>query len=314
MSVVLPKALVGAEIPLAEDELLVVCGETASGKTALAVALAEVIAGEIVGADSVQVYRGFDVGSGKPTAEELRGVPHHLLSMAEPDEPFHAGRFVAAADEAIAAIRARGRRPIVCGGTYLWIKALVEGLVEAPAADPATRAALQAELAAHGSAHLHARLSAVDPGSAARLHPNDAVRIVRALEVHALTGTRLSELHAAHGFRTRRHRARLLRVTRPREVLEARIAARVDDMLAHGLVDEVRGLVAAGYGETKPMRAVGYAQTRAHLDGALAAEELAGAITRATCVFARRQRTWLARADAILVEAAAASAGGRQAH
>lgn len=301
MPVVLPSALVGTELFLADDELLVVCGETASGKTALAVALARALGGEIVGADSVQVYRGFDVGSGKPTAAELDGVPHHLLSVAEPDEPFHAGRFVASADEAIAAIRARGRTPIVCGGTYLWIKALVEGLVEAPAADPAMRAALQAELAAHGSAHLHRRLSEVDPASGERLHPNDAVRIVRALEVHALTGLRLSELHAAHGFRTRRHRARLLRVTRPREVLEARIAARVVDMLARGLVDEVRGLVAAGFGDTKPMRAVGYAETKAHLEGALPAAELARAITRATCVFARRQRTWLARAEATSV-------------
>lgn len=303
MPVVLPRALVGHEIPLAEDELLVVCGETAAGKTALAVALAQALDGEIVGADSVQVYRRFDVGSGKPTVAELGGVPHHLLSVAEPDEPFHAGRFVASAEEAIAAVRARGRVPIVCGGTYLWIKALVEGLVEAPAADPTLRATLHAELAARGSPQLHARLAAVDPASAQKLHPNDAVRIVRALEVHALTGTPLSALHAAHGFRTRRHRARLLRVTRPREVLEARIAARVEAMLAEGLIEEVRALLADGFGDAKPMRAVGYAETKAHLEGALPEAELGLAITRATCVFARRQRTWLARADATLVPA-----------
>ncbi len=300
-SVVLPAALVGAEIALADGELLVVCGETASGKTALALALARALEGEIVGADSVQVYRGFDVGSGKPTAEELAGVPHHLLSVADPAEEFHAGRFVALADAAIAEVRARGRLPIVCGGTYLWIKALVEGLVEAPPASPTLRAELHAELADQGAAHLHARLRAVDPASAERLHPNDTVRVVRALEVHALTGTPLSTLHAAHGFRTRRVQARLLRVERPRAELEQRIAARVEGMLARGLVDEVRALVAAGHGDCKAMRAVGYAETKAHLDGALPLAELAPAIVRSTCVFARRQRTWLARAGATVV-------------
>ncbi|MBL8717806.1 MAG: tRNA (adenosine(37)-N6)-dimethylallyltransferase MiaA [Myxococcales bacterium] len=300
-SVALPAALLGADLELEGGELLVVCGETASGKTALAVALARALDGEIVGADSVQVYRGFDIGSGKPTAEELDGVPHHLLSVADPAEEFHAGRFVALADAAIAEVRGRGRLPIVCGGTYLWIKALVEGLVEAPPASPSLRAELHAELAERGAAHLHARLRGVDPASAERLHPNDAVRVVRALEVHALTGTPLSTLHAAHGFRTRRLAARLLRVERPREQLERRIAARVGEMLARGLVDEVRGLLSAGHGACKAMRSVGYAETKAHLEGTLPLAELAPAIVRSTCVFARRQRTWLARAAATVV-------------
>ena len=279
--------------PPAPDELLVVVGPTASGKTELAVRLAERFGGEVVGADSVQVYRGFDVGSGKPTAEERGRAPHHLVDVADPLEPFDAQRFAALADQAIADIRARGRVPIVCGGTYLWVRALVRGLAPAPPADPAVRARHAEIAAAEGRAALHAKLAGVDPESAARLAPNDFVRVSRALEVWELSGKPQSAWFAEHGFRATRHAARLLGVQRAREEIDRRIEARTERWLAEGWVDEVRGLVAGGYGEARAMGSVGYRQIQEHLAGAIPAEDLAGAIVRATRVFVRRQRTWL---------------------
>ena len=287
------------------DELLVVAGETASGKTAFALGLARNAPATIVGADSVQVYRGFDVGSGKPTKEELGDVPHALLDVAEPGEPFDAARFVAMADAEIARAREQGRTPIVCGGTFLWIKALVWGLAEAPSPPKALRDALNEEAARLGSPAMHARLQAIDPKTAARLHPNDALRIVRALEVHALTGRPLSALHEEHGFRSMRHRARIVAIRHARADLEKRIAARVESMLARGWIDEVRALVAKGYGETRPMQSVGYAEVKAFVDGAIPRDELAVRITRATKIFARRQRTWLKSAPVEWIDAAA---------
>lgn len=275
------------------DELLAIVGETASGKTALAIELARAHDGEIIGADSVQVYRGFDIGSGKPLPIELRGVVHHMLDVADPTEEFDAARFVELADAAIADVRARGKVPIVCGGTYLWVRALLHGLAAAPRAPKELRAELQAEAAALGSPQLHQRLAAVDPASAARLHPNDAVRIVRALEVHAMTGRPLSEWQAEHGFRTQRYRARQVAIRHPREVIEARIERRIDGMLAAGWIDEVRGLVAR-YPGARALNAVGYAELRAHLAGEIG--DVRTAIVRATKIFARRQRTWLAKA------------------
>jgi len=282
-----------AIVPPAQDELLVVVGPTASGKTELAVRLAERFGGEVVGADSVQVYRGFDVGSGKPTAEERRRAPHHLVDVADPLEPFDAQRFAALADQAIADIRARGRVPIVCGGTYLWVRALVRGLAPAPPADPTVRARHAAIAEAEGRAALHARLAAADPESAARLAPNDFVRVSRALEVWELSGKPQSAWFAEHGFRETRHAARLFGVERPREEIDRRIEARTARWLAEGWVDEVRDLVARGYGEARAMGSVGYRQIQEHLAGAIPAEDLAGAIVRATRVFVRRQRTWL---------------------
>jgi len=277
----------------ADEELLVVVGPTASGKTELALRLAERFGGEIVGADSVQIYRRFDLGSGKPTAEEQRRAPHHLVDVADPGEPFDAQRFTALADRAIAAIRARGRVPIVCGGTYLWVRALVHGLAPAPPADAEVRARHAAIAATEGRAALHARLQAVDPSSAARLAPNDLVRVSRSLEVWELSGKPQSAWFAEHGFRTSRHPARLLGALRERDELDRRIAARTAQWLAMGWVDEVQRLIAEGHGETRAMGSVGYRQVREHLEGKIAAADLEGAVVRATRIFTRRQRTWL---------------------
>jgi tRNA dimethylallyltransferase len=274
-------------------ELLVVVGPTASGKTELAIQLAERFDGEIIGADSVQIYRGFDAGSGKPTAEERRRAPHHLVDVADPLEPFDAQRFAALADGAVADIRARGRVPIVCGGTYLWVRALVRGLAPAPPADPEVRARHAALAAAEGRAALHAQLAAVDPESAARLAPNDLVRVSRALEIFEKSGKPQSAWFAEHGFRAARYEARLLGVHREREEIDRRIEARTARWLAAGWIDEVQRLLAQGHGDARAMGSVGYAQIREHLSGAIRAEDLAGAIVRATRVFVRRQRTWL---------------------
>ncbi|MEO7331761.1 MAG: tRNA (adenosine(37)-N6)-dimethylallyltransferase MiaA, partial [Minicystis sp.] len=265
-----------------DDTLLVVVGPTASGKTELALRLAEKWNGEIIGADSVQVYRGFDRGSGKPSAEERARAPHHLVDCFDPGDEVDAQRYVALADQAIAEVRARGRVPIVCGGTFLWVRALTLGLAPLPPADPAIRAAHQALAEAEGRAALHARLAEVDRESADRLSPNDLVRVSRALEIFALTGRPQSALHAEHGFRTARWKAELIGVDRPREELDLRIAARVRGFLDAGLIDEVRALRARGLGAARAMGSVGYRQVNEHLDGALPAEELPGAIVRAT--------------------------------
>ncbi len=279
------------------DAMPCLVGPTASGKTALALALARRTGGEIVGADSVQVYRGFDIGSGKPTAEELANSTHHLIDVAEPDEPIDAAAYVALADAAIAEVRARGRVAIVCGGTFLWVKALLHGLSEAPGADPELRARHRALVEAEGPLALHSRLAAVDPVAAARLHPNDLVRTSRALEVHELSGRRLSELQEAHGFGERRHPALLLAVSRTPDELDQRIRARVRTWLEGGFVEEVRSLCARGFHDARAMTSVGYRQVRDFLDGAIPEEQLEDAIVRATRTFARRQRTWLKRAE-----------------
>lgn len=279
--------------PPREDELLVVVGPTASGKTALALALADALSGEIVGADSVQVYRRFDVGSGKPTTEELARAPHHLIDVADAKEPLDAAAFVELADRAIADVRARGRTPIVCGGTFLWVKALLHGLAEGAPRSDEIRARHKAEAEATGRAALHARLAEVDPPSAAKLGPNDLVRVSRALEVFELTGERMSDVQARHGFRAPRHQARLVGVRRDLEELKARIHARTVGFFARGLVDEVRALLDDGYGETRAMGSVGYAEAKEVVLGRLAEAEAVTAIDRATRVLVRRQSTWL---------------------
>lgn len=278
---------------LAPGELLVVVGPTASGKTELALALAEALGGEIIGADSVQIYRAFDLGSGKPTLEQRALAPHHLVDCFDPLEPIDAQRYADLGEAVLADVRARGRVPIVCGGTYLWVKALVQGLAPAPPGDPAVRARHQALVDTEGRAALHARLAAVDPPSAARLAPNDFVRVSRALEVLELSGKTQTAWYAEHGFRERKHAARLVGVAREHVELDGRIAARTSAWLERGFIEEVAQLVERGYGDARAMRSVGYRQVKEHLDGKLMRAELETAIVRATRIFARRQRTWL---------------------
>lgn len=277
----------------AEPGLLVVTGPTASGKTATAVALAQHFGGELIGADSVQVYRGFDIGASKPTPEELAGIPHHLLDVRDPNDTLDAAAFAALADDAIAATWARGKLPIVVGGSGLWLRALLRGLVALPAVDLALRAALDAEVDALGSPAMHARLRAVDPLTAARVHANDRVRIVRALEVHAQTGTPLGALQAEHALGAPRYRALRISLEWPIEVLHARIAERTAAMFARGFVDEVHGLLDRHGTTPRAFGAVGYREVVAHLTAGVPYEETVASVARATRIYARRQRTWL---------------------
>jgi tRNA dimethylallyltransferase len=275
--------------------LLVIVGPTASGKTELALELCQRLGGEIVSADSVQVYRHFDRGTGKPSPEERARATHHLLDIVEPTEAMDAARWAELATSTVAELTARGKQPIVCGGTFLWVRALIYGLSPAPPASATLRVEHQERAAREGRAQLHSELAAVDPEAAARLSPNDLMRVSRALEVHALTGVPQSRWHAEHGFRTPRFDARLIGVNRSRDELDLRIRARVEQMLAAGWVEEVESLITRGFAETRAMGSVGYKQIRDALQSGSAIDTpaLCDAITRATRVFARRQRTWL---------------------
>jgi tRNA dimethylallyltransferase len=287
--------------------VLIVVGPTASGKTDLSLELARRLDGEVVSADSVQIYRYFDIGSGKPSAGERADVPYHLIDCVEPDEPMDAARFAELATGKLNEILARGRRPIVAGGTFLWVRALIYGLSPAPPADPELRAAHKARAEREGRGALHRELSRVDPLSAARLKENDLLRVSRALEVFELTGVPLSEWHAGHGFRTPRFPARLIGVRRERDELDGRIRTRIEAMLDQGWLDEVRGLLARGFGESRAMASVGYSQVAAALQSGAPIDRsaLVDSVFRATRVFARRQRTWLRDQDIRWVEHAA---------
>lgn len=276
-------------------ELIVIAGPTASGKTGLALEVARRVGGEVVSADSQQVYRHFDIGTAKPSAAELASAPHHLVSCVDPLEDFSAARFQRLADEAIAGIVARGRRPVVVGGTGLYLRVLLHGVVAAPGRDEALRAALVALAEAEGDAALHARLEAVDPETARRLPVADRVRVIRALEIHAATGRPASEHRAAHAFEADRYRYALWVLDPPREALYAAIDARAAAMFRDGLVEETRALVARGYRDAAPMRAVGYAQALACLEGRLTEAEAIAQTARATRRYAKRQWTWFKR-------------------
>jgi tRNA dimethylallyltransferase len=271
------------------SRLVVIVGPTGSGKTALALALAERTGAEIVSADSQQVYRGMDIGTGKATAVERARAPHHLIDVVDPDDEMTAARYVALADAAIEEIAARGRGVIVAGGTGLYVRALLLGLFEGPPADPALRAEL-AELP-----DLHARLAAVDPALAAKVDPNDTKRLVRALEVHALTGVPMSEHQRRHDHKTAppRHEHLLVGLAPARDALYRAIDARVDRMFTEGLIAEVEALRARGF--RPPMRsqeAIGYAELHAHLDGTIDRARAVELVKRNSRRYARRQISW----------------------
>lgn len=271
---------------------LALLGPTASGKSALALAVAERTPAEIVACDSQQVYAGMNVGTAKPSDDERRRVPHHGLDLCRPDETFHAARWAGVARAAIHDVAARGRLPIVVGGTGLYYRALTAGLFEAPAPDPGLRARHRALAESEGIEALRARLVAVDPESAAAIGARDLVRISRALEVYEQTGQTIGALRRqAAAPRDLAPVAVLLDPTL--DVLRARIAARVQAMLAAGFLDEVQGLRQAGYGTgSRPMHALGYQQLAAVLDGTTTLEAAAAEIARVTLAYARRQRTW----------------------
>ncbi|MFZ5548267.1 MAG: tRNA (adenosine(37)-N6)-dimethylallyltransferase MiaA [Pseudomonadota bacterium] len=284
----------------ASIDWLGLAGPTASGKTGLALRLAAEVPLEIVSVDSALVYRGMDIGTAKPTAAELAAVPHHLIDILDPGEAYSAAQFAADAQTLIGQIRARGRLPLLVGGTMLYFKALVDGIDALPAADPAVRAQLDAEAAERGWPALHAELARIDPATAARLAPNDSQRVQRALEVFRVSGRPLSAFHTRGTAPEAAPRHRLLSLEpTDRAWLHARIARRFDDMLAAGFLDEVRGLRARGdlHPGLPSMRCVGYRQAWAALDAGLAGAALSAEVRErgivATRQLAKRQLTWL---------------------
>lgn len=271
--------------------LVVVVGPTGAGKTRLAIELAERCGGEVVSCDSQQVYVGMDIGTGKATAAERARVPHHLLDVVAPDQEMTAARFLELADAAIADVAGRGKAVIVCGGTGLYVRALLLGLFEGPAAD----AAIRAELDARDLGALRQDLAAVDPESAARIEPNDRKRLVRALEIHRLTGVTMTEHHRRHDHRAvePRYPHRLVGLAPPRPQLYAQIETRVDTMLAAGLLDEVVALRARGFAPPlRSQQAIGYAELHDHLDGRSDLSRAIELIKRNSRRYARRQLSW----------------------
>lgn len=283
-----------------EEQLVIIVGPTASGKTELAVRLAEKVDAEIVNADSMQVYQGMDIGTAKPSPEVRRRVPHHLLDIVPPSANFTAADFATEARTAIADIRRRGKRAIVVGGTGLYIRALLFGLAPSPAGSDAIRRELTEFADQYGGEALLQRLAAVDPETAARLHPNDRVRIIRALEVHHQTGIPLSEYHEHHRFATPAYDYLKIGIAVARDELYRRIDERVDRMFADGLVAEVERLQAQGYGPgLKSMGSIGYREVCDFLAGAVDLAETKRLVARNTRWYAKRQLTWFGREEEI---------------
>ena len=285
----------------ARPRAVALMGPTASGKSAYAIELAQRLDGEIVSVDSALVYRGLDIGAAKPTREEQAQAPHHLIDLREPWQPYSAAEFAVDAKRVIDGIVAKGRLPILAGGTGLYFRALLEGLADMPEADEAMRADITAEADERGWAALHAQLAMVDPEAAARIHATDAQRIQRALEVYRLSGKPISAWQReARGERLPLKVLKLALSPPQRATLHERIERRFDAMLDAGFLDEVRALRALPGLAAHPrpldlpaLRAVGYRQAWEHLDGASTAAEFHGRAIAATRQLAKRQFTWL---------------------
>jgi tRNA dimethylallyltransferase len=248
---------------------------------------------EVLTADSRQVYRGMDIGTDKPTADERQGVPHRLIDLADPDQAFNTGWYRRAARAEIDRLHAARQLPFVVGGTGLYIRTLVRGLCQAPQADPQVRAELMKISCEQGRDALYAELVRVDPDTAARLHPNDEAKVLRALEVHRLSGQPLSVMHREHGFQEAPFSTLLIGLQRTKEELYRRIEERIDWQLAHGMVEETRALLDRGYGRhLGAMKGLGYRPLAAHLAGECDAAEMVRQFKRDTRRFAKRQMTW----------------------
>jgi tRNA dimethylallyltransferase len=275
--------------------VIAILGPTASGKSELGLALAERLSGEIVCCDSVQVYRGMDIGTGKPTREEQTRCPHHLLDLVDPGEPFHAAAWAERARVVIDDVQRRGRTPTIVGGTGLYFRALRGGLFDAPPPDPSIRARHQAEAAVLGVPALHRRLQEIDPDAAARILSGDLVRTSRALEVYEQTGIPISELRRRAARPPLPWRLFVVILDYPLDKLRLRIQARVERMMGAGFLAEVEILRRAGFGRTRALEALGYRQLGQHLDGLITLEEAVAQTKLATSGYARRQRTWFRR-------------------
>ena len=275
------------------SRLICLLGPTAVGKTEIAIQLAQRLNAEIISVDSRQIYRQMDIGTAKPTPEEQQAARHHLIDCVDISQPFSVADYQFLADTAIADIQNRGNRVLLVGGAGLYFRVIVDGLFEGPGADPALRKRLEGEVAQFGVDALHDRLRVCDPESADRIHPNNIVRVIRALEVYELTGTPMSELQQQWHPEKQRYPFIAFGLTMPRVLLYCRILQRVDVMLANGLIAEVESLLAAGYGrDTIALRSFGYKELIAYLDGACTYLEAISQLKQNTRRFAKRQLTW----------------------
>ena len=278
-------------------KVVVICGPTALGKTSAAIKLAEIFDGEIVGADSMQIYKHMDIGTAKPTEMEKARVKHHMIDIVDPDERFDARQYATMARERVETLHHQNKIPFVVGGTGFYIKALLNGLFETKATGENIRIGLKKEADIHGIAFLYTRLCRQDPDAAKKIHPNDAYRIIRALEVSAVTGKALSGLHKAHGFKDHPFIVLKIGLHIRREILYDRINKRVDVMIENGLLDEVKGLLDMGCSpESKSMQSIGYRHMVYFITGDCSWEETVRTLKRDTRRYAKRQMTWF-RAD-----------------
>ena len=281
-------------------KIIVISGPTGSGKTGLAIELARRLDGEIIGADSMQIYRYMDIGTAKPTPAEQAAAVHHMIDVVDPDADFDAAMYAEGAGLAVRKIIARGRLPLVVGGTGFYIKALIYGLFEEGPSNPEIRRQLNREAQEKGSPRLHRQLSAVDPQAGDKIHPNDTYRIVRALEVFRITGQPLSEYQRRHSFQQPQFNPLTVGVNWPRPILYDRINRRVDLMMAEGFEDEVRGLLAEGYGRgLKSMQSLGYRHLSAFIAGEASLEETVQTLKRDHRRYAKRQLTWFRSNSAV---------------
>lgn len=280
--------------------VVVIVGPTAVGKSRVAVEVAKAFETEVITADSRQVYRRMDIGTDKPSMEERQGVPHRLIDLANPDEPFNAGLYRSQAVDEMERLYRESRLPLVVGGTGLYVRTLLKGLCDAPPADPTMRAALRQEAKEQGHDVLYARLVTVDPVAASRLHPRDESKVIRALEVYQLSGRRMSEFQQEHGFAEQPFAALIIGLNRDRDVLYRRIEERIDWQLAHGLIEETKQLLAQGYQrDSAAMKGLGYRQVGEHLAGEYDAVEMVRRFKRDTRHFSKRQMTWFRKESGI---------------
>ena len=273
--------------------IVILLGPTGVGKSNLSLNLAGTLGGEIVSADSMQVYQGMDIGTAKPSSEDRKRIPHHLIDVVTPDQPFHAARYQVLGRKAIDEICARKKPVWVVGGTGLYIKALTQGLFRSPRVDREVRERLKGEAQVKGNMFLFERLKEVDPETASRLHPQDIFRTIRALEVFDSTGLPISTFQKQHRFEDKPYRTLKIGLETDREALYRQIDERVDRMVKEGFLDEVKGLLAGGYGsELKPMQSLGYKQMVQVALHQLEWDEAVRQIKRDTRHYAKRQWTW----------------------
>lgn len=282
-------------------KIVTICGPTGVGKTGFAITLANAFNGEIIGADSMQIYKNLDIGTAKPTADELMAAPHHLVDFLDPDEDFDAGRYARLASLKINELICQNKLPIVAGGTGLYIRSLLYGLFRAQPVCEDTLAKIARTLEQKGGKYLHDQLAACDPAAASKIHPNDSFRLIRALEVFQTTGRTISEAQKAHDFRERRYDSLTMGLFMDRDRLYHRINRRVDLMMEQGLLQEVKDLVNKGYGlNLKSMQSIGYRHMGLMIKGEADMDEAVRLLKRDTRRYAKRQFTWFKKEPGII--------------